>query len=474
MRQDVVVLGAGYAGLTAATVLTEAGAEVVLVEARDRVGGRVCTEALSGGSWIDHGGQWVGPTQRRLRALAARYGVATFPTHDVGQAIDLWQGTRHHYTGPLPTSDAEAISDALTAILELDLAALEVPLEAPWLAPDAAERDGQTFQSWIDREVESEGGRAQLTLACQAIWSAEPRDLSLLHVQFYLRSAGGMMSLLGVEGGAQDSRFVGGAQAPANAMAAALGDRLLLSSPVRRLEHNEDGVSVSYDAGVVEARRAIVCLPPTLAGRLTYAPALPGFRDQLTQRIPMGTVIKCHAVYDDPFWRAAGLSGRCTADTGAVRVAFDNSPPDGSTGVLMGFVEGEEGRRLGRLAPDVRRKEVLACFAAFVGDAALSPIDFHQRAWSEEEYSRGCYAGLFGPGTWTSYGEALRAPVGPLHWAGTETATVWSGYIDGAVQSGERAAFEVCDALGLTRPEALPESGPPISDEDRAALRGPH
>lgn len=467
---DVLVLGAGYAGLTAATVLAEAGVDVLLVEARDRVGGRCHTERFSDGSWIDMGGQWVGPTQRKLRALAARHGVATFPTHDAGEAVDLWRGMSHRYTGPLPTSDPEALGDAVAAILDLDLAALEVPLDAPWLAPDADVRDGETFQSWINREVESEGGRAQLALACQAIWSAEPHDLSLLHVQFYLRAAGGMMTLLGVEGGAQDSRFVGGAMSTAEAMAVALGDRVVLGSPVRTVIHGQTGVTVHTDNGSHTAKHVIICLPPTLAGRLVYDPPLPGFRDQLTQRLPMGTVIKCHAVYDAPFWRAAGLSGRSTADTGAVRVAFDNSPPDGPQGVLMGFVEGEEGRRLGRLAPEVRRKEVLACFASFVGRQALEPTSFHERSWADEEFSRGCYAGLFGPGTWTSYGEAVRTPIGPIHWAGTESATVWTGYMDGAVQSGERAAFEVCDLLGVARPDALPESGGPVTDEDRAGL----
>jgi monoamine oxidase len=467
---DVLVLGAGYAGLTAASVLADAGVDVLLIEARDRVGGRCHTERFPDGSWIDMGGQWVGPTQRKLRALAAKHRIATFPTHDRGEAVDLWQGVSSRYTGPLPTSDPEALGDAVAAILDLDLAALEVPLHAPWLAPDADARDGETFQSWIDREVDSEGGRAQLTLACQAIWSAEPRDLSLLHVQFYLRSSGGMMTLLGVEGGAQDSRFVGGAMSTAEAMASALGHHLVLGAPARRVIQDEQGVRVETDRGTFSAGHVIVCLPPTLAGRLAYDPPLPGYRDQLTQRVPMGTVIKCHAVYDTPFWRADGLSGRSTADTGAVRVAFDNSPPDGSRGILMGFVEGEEGRRLGRLAPEVRRREVLACFAAFVGPEALEPQAFHERSWADEEFSRGCYAGLFGPGTWTSYGEAVRAPIGRIHWAGTESATVWTGYMDGAVQSGERAAFEVCDLLGIPRPAALPESGGPITNEDRAGL----
>jgi monoamine oxidase len=192
----------------------------------------------------------------------------------------------------------------------------------------------------------------------------------------------------------------------------------------------------------------IVSTPPLLAGRIEYDPLLPPWRTQLTQRTPMGSVIKCNAVYDEPFWRADGLSGQATGDGEGARVVFDNSPPDGSPGVLLGFLEGDEARRLGRVSPEVRRRAVLDSFVRYFGPKAAHPLDFVELDWQAEPWSGGCYGTLFGPNVWTRYGPALREPVGPVHWAGTETASVWSGYMDGAVSSGRRAAAEVLTALG--------------------------
>jgi monoamine oxidase len=197
----------------------------------------------------------------------------------------------------------------------------------------------------------------------------------------------------------------------------------------------------------VRAGRAIVAIPPTLAGRTAYDPPLPAARDQLTQRMPQGTVIKTMAIYDRPFWRDDGLSGGAASDTGPAKVVFDNSPPDGSPGVLLGFLEGDHARRLGRLAADERRGLVLEGHARLFGPQAAQPERFVERSWAEEEWTRGCYGCYMPPGAWTSYGHALRAPIGPLHWAGAETAEVWCGYMDGAVSSGERAAREVLAAV---------------------------
>jgi len=458
---DVIVIGAGYAGVTAAVTLADAGADVLLVEARDRVGGRTLSERLPDGTLVDHGGQWAGPTQRRLLALAEREEVATFPTHDTGENVEWRDGTPYRYTGLIPSSDPEAVAESITAMLDLNLMALEVPVDAPWKAPEAAEWDAITVQSWLDAEVEHPGARQNLTLAVEAVFSAQPADLSLLHFLFYTHAAGGLTPLLGVTGYAQDRRFVLGAQETANRLAATLGDRVLLGSPVRAVRQGEDGVEVRYDGGSTTGRYAVVALPPALAGRLSYSPALPGLRDQLTQRMPMGTVIKCHAVYETPFWRGDGLSGQVTADTGAVRVVFDNSPADGSRGVLMGFIEGEQGRIWGARSQDDRRREFLDLMTRTFGPQAAEPITYVDKVWADDEWARGGYAGLMPPGGWTSYGEALRAPVGRLHWAGTETATAWNGYIDGAIESGERAAREVLARLGIPEqdwPTPLPKS----------------
>jgi monoamine oxidase len=295
--------------------------------------------------------------------------------------------------------------------------------------------------------VASRSARTLLEIATEAVWAQEPGDLSLLHVLFYTHSAGSFDALIGTEGGAQQDRFVGGSQRLA--LRAAEGLDVVLEAPVRTIAHGDDGVRVRGDGGTeVAARRVIVAIPPTLATRIAYDPPLPGYRDQLTQRMAQGTVAKCMAIYDEPFWRANGLTGQATSDAGPVRVTFDNSPPDGRPGVLLGFLEGRHARRAGRMAPADRRKMVVDCFARLFGPRAAKPDGYVERLWAEEEWTRGCYGCAMPTGAWTEFGEALRAPIGPLHWAGAETATVWSGYMDGAVRSGERAAAEALSALG--------------------------
>jgi monoamine oxidase len=287
------------------------------------------------------------------------------------------------------------------------------------------------------------GARENFTLFAEAVFAAEPADLSLLHALFYTHSGNGVDVLARTRGGAQQDRFARGSQANAVGLAEKLCDRVRLTQPVRRIDRTDDAVAVLTDDLLVTARRAIVAVPPPLAARIRYEPGLPAVRDQLLQRIPMGAVIKCHAVYDRPFWRDDGLTGQATTDVGPVKIVFDNSPPSGSPGVMLAFVEGAHARALSGVEPAERRAAVLDCLATLFGPAARRPVDYVERDWSAEEWTRGCYAALFTPGTWTQHGAALREPVGRLHWAGTETATVWCGYMDGAIQSGERAAHEI-------------------------------
>ncbi len=447
-RADVAIVGAGLAGLTAARRLVAAGIEVVVLEARNRVGGRTYTRPASDGTLLDLGGQWIGPTQQRIGALTAEVGAATYKTYDTGLNVSFQNGVRATYSGAIPTVDPQVGGDVIEGLLNLNLMAQEVPLEAPWLAPSAADWDAQTLATWLRDNVPSASARQLMELGVQAVFSAEARDLSLLHFLFYVHSAGSLTNLLGVTGGAQESRFAHGAQSVANAVAAALGERVILGAPAHGIAHDDRGVRVEAEGVTVSAERAIVAIPPPLAGRLRYSPPLPGLRDQLTQRTPMGSVYKVHCLYETPFWRDEGLTGQVSSDAGPVRIPFDNSPPGGRPGVLLGFVEGDEARWWARRPADERREAVLACLAGYFGARAAQPREYVEFSWAEEEWTRGCYAAYMPTGVWTMYGEALRAPIGRLHWAGTETATVWNGYMDGAVQSGERAAAEVLAALG--------------------------
>jgi monoamine oxidase len=445
---DVVVVGAGLAGLAAARRLTATGCSAAVVEARDRVGGRLLNHDIGGGEVVEVGGQWIGPTQDRLAALARELGVETFPTHMEGQNLIEHAGRLSRFSGTIPRINPAVLVDVQQAQMRLNRLARTVPLHAPWEAPKARKLDAQTAATWMGRNMATKTGRMLLELGIEAVWAAQPEDLSLLHVLFYIHSAGSLELLFDTEGGAQQDRFVGGSQLLAIRMAEALGEeRLVLGAPVRRIEHGSDGVTVHADGATLRGRQAIVAISPALAGRIAYDPPLPGYRDQLTQRMPLGTVAKCMAIYDEPFWRADGLSGESMSDRGPVRLTFDNSPPGGSPGVLLGFLEGRHARELGRLGSEERRAAVIACFARMFGNRAAEPRDYVERLWAEEEWTRGCYGCHMPTGAWTNYGPALHAPIGPLHWAGAEYAQVWNGYMDGAVRSGEATATQVVAAL---------------------------
>jgi monoamine oxidase len=456
-KADVVVVGAGLAGLTAARQLVAAGKSVIVLEARNRVGGRTENHSIGGGKIIEVGGQWIGPTQDRLAKLAKDVGVGTYKTYNDGNNVYYRNGTLTPYSATGPAGavppDSTGVADALAAIVKLNQMAATVPLDKPWTAPNAVEWDGQTFETWKQANTTTDSGRLLLDLGIESIFSAEPRDLSLLWTLFYIAAAGtegtpgDFNRLINTGGGAQDSRFVGGSQLVSIKVAKKLGRRVLLGQPVRRIAQTGRYARVETDHVSIVTKRVIVTVPPTLRTSIAFKPALPPRQSQLSQRFPMGTVYKCEAIYDEPFWRKDGLTGQATSDTGPVRITFDNSPPDGSPGVLLGFIEATDGRRAIALTAAQRRKAVLDSFARYFGAAAQNPKGYVEKSWAQELYTGGCYGGYLPPGVLLDYGEEIRSPHGRVHWAGTETATYWAGYMDGAVRSGERAAAEVLAEL---------------------------
>src|SRR6266404_468811 len=455
---DVIVVGAGLAGLTAARQIVKAGRSVIVLEARDRVGGRVLNHPLANGAYTELGGMFAGPTQDHIQALAAEVGVGTFPTYNTGNNVFYGPRGREEYPNDTPFGtapvDPVVAPDIVLAVAQLDQMSTSVPVDRPWESSSAEQWDRQTLDTWLRANTSgSDEFMALSSGATEAIFGCEPRDLSLLYTLFYIAASGNEQNAgtfernFNTAGGAQESRFVGGSQTIALTMADQLGRGVMLGKPVNRIEQTSTGVIVYSGRLKAKAQRVIVAIPPTLAGRIDYDPLLPPLRDQLTQRMPQGTLMKFDAVYPTPFWRAKGLTGQTVSESGPIKVTFDTSPADGSLGIMMGFIGGHEARYWENRPADELRAAALQNLVTYFGAEAASPINDITFNWSTEQWNRGGPVAVLGPGTLLDFGAALREPVGRIHWAGTETSTYWNGYMDGAVRSGERAAAEVLPQL---------------------------
>ena len=452
---DVAIVGAGLAGLVAARKLRAAGKRVLVLEAQDRVGGRTLDYPLAKGKTLSLGGQWLGPGQTHIRALCDELGIETYPSYNGGDHLSCFGGKRLRVSAQicaaasLPCQAQEEIQ-ALSGRLEQMFQ--EVPLGAPYLHPQARSWDEQSLEDWLQSQTPDTAVHRYFQLETKGIFAAEASDISLLHVLFYLKSGGGLASLISTENGAQQDCIVGGAQQIAQKIAAGLGDACLLSTPVRRLEQHQTGVRVVADTLSVTAARVIVAAPPAVAKHLVYEPALPSARAQLQEQLRVGSVIKVVLVYGEPFWRRSGLSGQVFSSRGPLHTTYDASPPDGKPGVLVGFLEGRDSVRLAKLRPRERARVVTENLAAYFGPEAKNYLQYLDKAWSQDAWAGGGYSAYFGPGQWTSFGSSLRAPVGRIHWAGSETASIWNGYMEGAVRSGERAVHEVSGAAENAAP----------------------
>jgi monoamine oxidase len=448
LEVDTVVVGAGLAGITAARELNAAGQAVCLLEARDRIGGRVASHDVGDGKVVELGAEFYGPRNTIIADTARSLGIESHRTYDRGYRLFELDGRIRRWRGFVPTRSPLALADLGQAMLRLERMAQTVPDEAPWDAPNAVAWDSQTFWSWCQRNIRTAQARTLATFMIHTMLTATPADVSLLHVVYYAKGAGGFRAMTTVGGGVQENRFVGGAARIPLALNAAVDEDTYTGAAVREVEQRRGSVVVKGAGFEARGRHAIVALPIPLAGRIVYDPPLPGVHDQLTQRMPVGSAIKVLAVYDEPFWRAEGLSGMAISPQGPIRAVMDGSPAEGAPGVLSCFVTGPAARALSGVAQPERREVVLGALARYFGPKARQPRELVEQDWMREEFTRGCYHCIAPPGLYTQYGRALREPVGRIHWAGAETVPLEMGSMGGAVDSGCRAAREVlaCDA----------------------------
>jgi monoamine oxidase len=437
---DVIVIGAGLAGLKAASELAARGRSVTVLEAADRVGGRLKVGEIAG-RIADYGGQWVGPRHFTLLGEAKRLGIETYDQYDDGQTVLLLRGALRRFAGDVPKMSALALVELAMLQRRWDREMATVPAEAPWTAPKAAEWDAQTLDTWIGRNLRTAEARGFARLVPKGAWAADAGQISYLWFLDALRSGEGLAGLMAVKGGVLEMKFKGGMQQIAARLAAELGERVVLAAPVRQVVQDAAGVTVETDKGAYQARFVIVATPPGPAVRIEYRPHLPAAHDMLRQRMAMGAIIKATVAYEMPFWREAGFSGQVATDDDTLGIVMDDVQDVGPP-VLLCFIEGRQAVTLSGETKAVRRERVLASLVRFFGEAAAEPIGYDDNDWLTEPWIHG-YVGAMPPGAMTRYGHALREPFGRIHWAGAETSVEWQGYIEGAMLSGVRAAAEV-------------------------------
>uniref|UniRef100_A0A4W6EHE6 Amine oxidase n=1 Tax=Lates calcarifer TaxID=8187 RepID=A0A4W6EHE6_LATCA len=434
--------------LSAAKLLKAQGLSPVVLEARDRVGGRTFTVRNKETKWVDLGGAYIGPTQNRILRLAREYNIKTYKVNEQENLVHYVNGKSYPFKGSFPPMwNPIVLLDFNNLWRTMDEMGKEIPREAPWRAPHAEEWDKMTMQELFEKICWTSTVRRFATLFVNVNVTSEPHEVSALWFLWYVKQCGGTMRIFSTTNGGQERKFVGGSSQISECMANELGDRVKLQSPVYRINQTGDMVVVeTLDKQTYMAKYVIVATPPGMNLKMHFNPELPPLRNQLIARVPMGSVIKCMVYYRDNFWRKKGYCGSMVIEEeGApIGLTLDDTKPDGTVPAIMGL------------------RRICEIYSRVLGsEEALHPVHYEEKNWCEEEYSGGCYTAYFPPGILTQYGRVLREPVGRLYFAGTETATEWSGYMEGAVQAGERAAREIMCAMGKIPQSQIWQSEPP-------------
>ncbi|KIW99075.1 uncharacterized protein Z519_00738 [Cladophialophora bantiana CBS 173.52] len=445
---DVIVVGAGYAGLSAGKTLKEAGKSVVILEAGNRIGGRVWTKYFEDGTYEDYGGMFLGVQQPLMYELAREFGVHTFNVPTKGKTVFYYKGKTRKYSGLIPPVLPWALIDVGLLIRKFESMARIVDLEKPWNTPNAHELDKITVEDWMRRQCWTSVGNDLFRVAVELVWGTVPSQISLLHALWYCKAGVSFTVLSTIDQGAQQQLALGGGQAIANKIHEFLGDVVRLEEPVTHVDQTKDPkVIVHTPKATYTGKRVIFAIPPPLLLKVGFEPQLPLQKTQLLQRMPMGAYWKIFAIYPKPFWHESGLRGEGVSPDGIAALINDVSPEDRSRGVLMAFVVGPKAYKFAAMDEKTQKETILKQLKACYGEQAGNPVKMSIHSMMNEPWSSGCPVAGLAPGMWTTLGEWIRKPIDRLHWAGTETATSWSGYMEGAVQSGQRAAKEVLLAL---------------------------
>lgn len=440
---NTIIVGGGFAGISAARTLHKAGKSFIVLEARNRLGGRVHSTTVLDNITLELGGQWIGPTQDRMYELVKEFDIQTFPTYDQGECVLSLNKSISTYSGSIPKVDIISLFYIDSTTKNLDKMAKTIPLDTPWSHPKADEWDSISLAYFLNKKIKSKTALKIIESAFETILACKLNEISLLHALFYIKSGKNIDTLLNIKNGAQQDRIAGGMQRIVEKMASAFSSQIQLEQPVVKIEQNEKGCKVHTKNNYFESEKVIVAIPPIIAGKLEYSPPLSIAKKQLLQKIPMGIVVKCYAVYKTPFWRKKGYSGQAVTDENCMhQTVFDNGPINQDYGVLIGFSIASRAVELMKLTTEERKDVFVNTLSRYFGEEAKDISHYEDKCWAEEEFSQGCYVGYLPPGVWTHYKDEIRNPENNIHWAGTETATVWNGYIEGAVRSGIRAANE--------------------------------
>ena len=462
ITRDVVIIGAGAAGLTAANELRKAGLSVAVLEARDRVGGRLWTDTIEG-AMLEIGGQWISPDQTALQETVAELGLDTFSRYREGDSVYVGpDGVAHRFTGEMfPVApETEAVIAEITERLDEMVAGIDP--DRPWAHEKAAEWDSVSWDAWLRSQTDDDEAVRNLAFATGSAMLTKPTHaISLLESLLMAASAGSYSNLVDADF-ILDKRVVGGLQQVPLLLAERLDGDVFVSQAVRTIEWSDAGVTVTSTpttgvtgtaiagggAGLtVRARQAILALAPVLYDRISFVPALPRLQHQMHQHLSMGFVIKVHAVYETPFWREKGLSGTAFSPYELSHEAYDNTNHGDERGTLVGFVSDLHADGVFELSAEERKERILTSLSHYYGPEAMNPVVYFESDWGSEEWTRGAYAASFDLGGLSRYGKYLRENVGPLHFACSDLAGVGYQHVDGAIRMGRLVASQVIDEV---------------------------